>query len=101
MKRTKAALQVASVLLEEPTGRHWGYRLSRSANVRSGVLYPILARMLDAGWLLDGWEDPTLIDDGRPPRRYYEVTDEGLLQLDLFLNPSRQSSPPMTGCRDE
>lgn len=59
--------------MEDPTGRHWGYELSK----RSGVLYPMLTRMLGENWLADGWEDPTTIQDKRPPRRYYELTDEG------------------------
>lgn len=93
MKRTQAALRIASALLESPNEHHWGYRLSRSSDVRSGVLYPILARMLGAGWLRDGWEDPTRINDGRPPRRYYELTDRGRLELALFLSPGEHTPP--------
>ena len=56
MRRTYALIQVALALMDDPTGQHWGYDLSRRAGVRSGVLYPILHRMLDEGWLEDGWE---------------------------------------------
>ena len=80
MKRTRSLIAVAVALMAEPFGKHWGYALGREARVRSGVLYPILRRMLSEGWLTDGWEDPSTAP-GRPPRRYYELTDEGRRQL--------------------
>jgi PadR family transcriptional regulator, regulatory protein PadR len=81
MRMTYALVQVAMALVNDPTGRHWGYELSKQTGVRSGVLYPMLTRMLDEGWVEDGWEDPTTIRDKRPPRRYYELTTEGRLAL--------------------
>lgn len=80
MRRTDALIAVAVALMEEPMGKHWGYQLSKQSHIRSGVLYPILTRLLDAGWLTDGWEDPSTIE-GRPPRRYYELTDRGRVEL--------------------
>jgi PadR family transcriptional regulator PadR len=59
------------VLMEDPRGRHWGYELSKKADVRSGMLYPMLSRMLDAGWVQGGWKDRAAIRDKRPPRRCY------------------------------
>ncbi|MGB6163797.1 MAG: PadR family transcriptional regulator [Pseudonocardiaceae bacterium] len=81
MRTTYALVQVAMALVNDPTGRHWGYELSKQTGVRSGVLYPMLTRMLDEGWVEDGWEDPTTIRDKRPPRRYYELTTKGRLAL--------------------
>lgn len=80
------------VFLEDPTSRHWGYELSRRSGVRSGVLYPMLTRMLEEGWLADGWEDPTTIERKRPPRRYYEITDEGLQALGAVLRDARNDA---------
>lgn len=85
MRTTRALVQVAMAFLDDPTGRHWGYELFKQSGVRSGVLYPMLTRMLDQGWLADGWEDPTTIHEKRPPRRYYELTDEGRLALGAVL----------------
>jgi PadR family transcriptional regulator PadR len=89
MRRTHALVQVVIALLDEPTGKHWGYELSKQAGVRSGVLYPILHRMLDAGLLTDGWEDPKELDGKRPPRRYYELTGEGIATLQAELDHAR------------
>lgn len=85
MRMTYALVQVALVLMSDPAGRHWGYELSKQSGVRSGVLYPMLTRMLDEGWVEDGWEDPTTLRDKRPPRRYYELTTDGGLALGAVL----------------
>ena len=89
MRKTHALVQVTMALLDDPTDRHWGYELSKQSGVRSGVLYPMLTRMLHEGWLADGWEDPTTIRDKRPPRRYYELTDDGRLALGAILQDAR------------
>jgi PadR family transcriptional regulator len=85
MRKTYALVQVAIVLMTDPTARRWGYELGKRAGVRSGVLYPMLTRMLDEGWLTDGWEDPAGITRKRPPRRYYELTELGKRSLGALL----------------
>jgi PadR family transcriptional regulator len=82
-------VQVAIALLERPNEQHWGYELAKRAGVRSGVLYPMLTRMLNDGWLTDGWEDPTTIKEKRPPRRYYELTDNGRHELRELVASAR------------
>src|SRR4051812_6182896 len=89
MRRTRALVTVAAALLEDPTARHWGYELTKRAGVRSGVLYPILTRMLDYGWLEDGWETREEIRDKRPPRRYYRLTGAGETALARLVNEAR------------
>ncbi|WP_410618615.1 PadR family transcriptional regulator [Amycolatopsis sp. cmx-8-4] len=81
MKRTKALARVAAAFLEDPNGRHWGYSLGKVSGVASGVLYPMLTRFLNEGLVTDGWEDPNTLTEKRPPRRYYELTDKGQLEL--------------------
>lgn len=77
---THPLVQVALALSADVVGQHWGYELSKASGVRSGVLYPILDRMLCEGWLTDGWEDPPP-GTQRPRRRYYELTDKGRRQI--------------------
>ena len=90
MRRTYALLQVALVLMSDPTAQHWGYELSKQSGVRSGVMYPILSRMLDEGWLTDGWEPHAEIDGAkRPPRRYYELTAAGTAALGGLIANAR------------
>ena len=88
MRRTRALVGVAIAIMSDPSGRHWGYELTRKSGVRSGVLYPILSRMLAEEWLTDGWEDPATTG-GRPPRRYYELTEAGKRELGAVLAAAR------------
>lgn len=90
MRKTHALIQVVQALMEDPDGQHWGYELSKRSGVRSGVLYPILQRMLDEGWVTDGWEDPAGFDRKRPPRRYYKLTGQGHAELVALLDEARR-----------
>jgi PadR family transcriptional regulator PadR len=92
MRKTYTLVQVAAALMADPMGHHWGYQLSKASGVRSGVMYPILTRLLADGWLTDGWEDPDTIKEKRPPRRYYELTDEGRIQLGAIVAEAKQDA---------
>jgi PadR family transcriptional regulator, regulatory protein PadR len=93
VRRTYALVQVALALMADASGRHWGYELSRHSGVRSGVMYPLLQRMLDEGWLDDGWEEQVQVGRAkRPPRRYYELTDEGKIALGAVIAEAHQDA---------
>lgn len=99
MRVTNALIKVAMAMMSDPHAKQWGYDLSRQSSVRSGVMYPILARMLEDGWLTDGWEDPAKLTEKRPPRRYYELTDDGLRELGAIVKraelDARQNVPSL------
>lgn|SRR5487761_1984570 len=92
MKRTAALARVAAILTRRPDHKHWGYELGKEAGLRSGILYPILRRLLEEGWLTDGWEEhsETL---GRPPRRYYQLTDIGRGELASLAATAPPTAP--------
>ncbi len=89
MRKTRTLVQVAQAVLDDAGGPLWGYQLSQASGVRSGPLSRILSRMLDEGWLTDGWEDRTTVQRGRPPRRYYTVTEPGREALRALLDEAR------------
>lgn len=91
MRKTTALIQVAAALMNDPNGRHWGYNTYKRTGVRPGVMYPILDRMLTAGWLADGWE-ASAAGKNRPPRRYYTVTETGRTQLRTLLDEAKQDA---------
>lgn len=93
MRKTHSLVQVATALMADPAGRHWGYDLSKRSGTRSGVLYPTLQRMLNEGWVQDGWEEQGEFQaKKRPPRRYYELTDKGKAELGALLIEARQDA---------
>ncbi|MDP9164687.1 MAG: PadR family transcriptional regulator [Actinomycetota bacterium] len=83
MRKTHATVQVAMALMNDAHARHWGYDLTKVSGVRSGVLYPILHRLLEEGLLEDGWEEAN--DRKRPARRYYVLTETGMAELGGLL----------------
>lgn len=83
-------MRMAVAFMGDPMGRHWGYELSKKAGLRSGIVYPALTRMLEDGWLTDGWEDQWHGGKQRPPRRYYELTDLGRRELGAIAAAAAQ-----------
>ncbi len=70
--------QTASILgelLESPGRWRYGYDLMQSTGLMAGTLYPILARLAEAGWLETEWGDPP--EEGRPRRHLYRLTAAG------------------------
>lgn len=92
MRKTHALIEAALVLLADPTARHWGYELAKKTGIQSGVLYPLLGRLLEAGWLVDGWEEPRTLLEQRPPRRYYTLTEKGERELWKIITEARADS---------
>ncbi|MBI5089259.1 MAG: helix-turn-helix transcriptional regulator [Actinobacteria bacterium] len=93
MRTTESLVRVAVALLDEPHGDHYGYPLGKRSGVRSGVLYPILGRMLDEGWLTDTWESEGLAHaQGRRPRRIYHLTELGRRELGAIESAARQDA---------
>lgn len=84
-RQTEARLAIARAILLAKEPRHWGYELSRQAGVGAGSMYPFLRELVDGNYLTDGWQDPAETE-GRPPRRYYVLTDAGKTFLRQFVD---------------
>lgn len=74
-------LRLASALLEDPDAPRYGLELSKSAGLKTGTIYPSLARMERAGWVESSWEAEPPEELGRPRRRLYRLTGSGELTL--------------------
>jgi DNA-binding PadR family transcriptional regulator len=76
---TAAVAKVLAVFLEDPTVPQYGLDLMRATDLASGTLYPIMTRLREAGWAEASWEqiDPDV--EGRPARRYYRLTPDGVV----------------------
>ena len=97
-RMTLQTQQVLAVLLNEPLEDHYGLEIARRANLASGSIYPILARLEAAGWVTSGWEDIDEAEQGRRRRRYYRLTALGKRQALLALEEiKRQIFPDLAG----
>ncbi|WP_207933578.1 helix-turn-helix transcriptional regulator [Actinomadura sp. GC306] len=74
---TVPVARVLRVFLDDIGEQRYGFELMREAGLASGTLYPILARLEQAGWLTGEMEPIDPEEAGRPARRFYRLTAEG------------------------
>jgi PadR family transcriptional regulator PadR len=92
VKLTGPLERVLRVLVADPAAPHYGYDLMKATRLPSGTLYPMLARLQQEGMVDSQWEEQRSDAGGRPPRRYYRLTAEGVRVARLEL--ARASTPP-------
>jgi PadR family transcriptional regulator PadR len=76
---------VLRALLDDPAVEHYGVEISTQAGLPSGTVHPILARLEGVGWLTSRWEDVDPREAGRPARRYYQLTPDGVQRAQVAL----------------
>jgi DNA-binding MarR family transcriptional regulator len=78
---TTQTVRVLTALYNEPGSA--GSQVCRDTGLPSGTVYPILARLEEAGWLHSAWEagDPSTL--GRPRRRFYTLTAVGAREAQI------------------
>lgn len=110
LRMTVGVQAVLGALLQQPDTELYGLEIVKASGLEPGTIYPILQRLRGAGWVSDRWEDPEPAhEQGRPPRRYYQLTAEGgaravhALQrgrdrsgLSRLLTPPRSAAGPAT-----
>lgn len=93
MKLTGPLERVLRVFLADPSARRYGYDLMKAARLPSGTLYPMLARLHDQGLVTSEWEPAPDEASGRPPRKYYQLTSEGIRAARLELAQAASDAP--------
>ena len=94
MRMTAPLERVFRVFLDDPAALRYGYDLMKAAGLPSGTLYPLLARLQARGLVTSAWETPH--QDGERPRRYYQLTGEGIeaARLELAQLSARRRRGP-------
>ena len=77
-RMTQTTQAVLRVLLADPHADVYGLEIGTSTGLPSGTIHPILARLENLGWVRSDWEDIDPKAEGRPRRRSYRISDEGL-----------------------
>jgi DNA-binding PadR family transcriptional regulator len=99
LRMTIPTRRVLEALLEDPARELYGIEIGDAADLRSGTVHPILARLERVGWLTSRWEDIDASVEGRPARRYYALTADGVqaaraaLARAYRLGPARRLRP--------
>lgn len=83
---------VLEALLADPERELYGVEIGEKAELRSGTVHPILARLEGVGWLQSRWEDIDPRTEGRPPRRYYRLTADGAREAQAALARAHRPS---------
>ncbi len=93
---TRTTTRTLIAFLEAPRSWRYGYDLMKVADISSGTLYPLLARLTEDGWLESRWEASEL--PGKPPRQLYRLTATGRIQARHALERAQASwlRPPHT-----
>jgi PadR family transcriptional regulator, regulatory protein PadR len=69
------SLQILAAIRDRPT---YGLDIVTTTGLPSGTVYPTLARLRRSGLVTARWEDQRDAErEGRPRRRYYELTGAG------------------------
>ena len=71
-------LRVLEAFLERSGDELSGSDIQKRSRLASGTLYPILLRLEAAGWFVSRWENIDPSSAGRPRRRLYRLTPNGL-----------------------
>ena len=92
LRMTLATQLVLRAMLAEPTREMYGLQICQVAELPSGTIHPILARLERLGWLESHWEDTVPQEEGRPRRRYYRLTEDGAERARIALAQATTSA---------
>ena len=86
--------RVLGAFLADPAAPRYGYDLMKAARLPSGTLYPLLSRLEHEKLVASSWETPQ--QEGQRPRKYYQLTSEGIgiARLELAQASARRRRSP-------
>ncbi len=90
IRLTGTTQAVLETVLADPKADHYGLQIGAETALPSGTIHPILARLESIGWLTSGWEEIDPAQVGRPKRRYYRLTADGLVGSRAALSAARE-----------
>ena len=82
MGRKTLSFGAVSILHAVASGSRFGFDIMQATGLTSGTVYPTLDRLEQHGLLKSHWEDEAAAHaEGRPARRYFNLTGAGATTL--------------------
>lgn len=96
IRMTPTIGRLLKAFLDDPAAERYGFELMQMTGTTSGSLYPALAKLEQAGWIVGARESIDPREEGRPARRYYTLTAEGVTTGAAALAEFSQQFRPST-----
>lgn len=77
-RRSRAEWLVLTTMAADQTHAVCGVDLRRLTGLSTGTLYPLLRRLEERAWMSSVWEEIDPVQEGRPRRRLYRLTEAGV-----------------------
>ncbi len=85
-------LRLVRIMYDDLDGDHYGLALGRAAGLNTASRYTCRARLERMGWVIARWEDIDPVTEGRPARKFYRLTAQGMegyrAQLQTIVSPA-------------
>jgi DNA-binding PadR family transcriptional regulator len=94
---TRRGLGSSTILVLQALARgfRYGFDVMDATELPSGTVYPILSKLEATGLARSSWEDARIARrEKRPPRRYYEITATGAVELREAMQRLGVLAPP-------
>jgi PadR family transcriptional regulator PadR len=86
-RKMRLTYPTALALAAISEGYRYGFDIMDVTGLPDGTVYPILRRLESRGQLVGRWEEEEeAFREGRPARRYYELTEQGESALSEALD---------------
>jgi DNA-binding PadR family transcriptional regulator len=94
-RMTRQTVSILGELMVNPEEERYGLEILRNAGLKSGTAYPALARLEEHELVSSRWEDEDPAVVGRPRRRLYRLTPEGVRVARAELRESESAAKQM------
>lgn len=95
-KITHNVLRICAVFLKTTPKKQSGYGLAKAMDADSSTIWMALTKLEQAGWLKSEMERIDPSSPGRPPRRLYRMTDDGIVSARAVLGELQLPFAPST-----
>lgn len=97
MSRRRLGYATVAILRAIEEGHRYGLEIVESTGLASGTVYVALGRLQKRGYLKATWEEQEVAEaQGRPRRRYYDLTRDGAAALAEALESFAALTAAMT-----